>query len=63
MRVTFKYISLKYYPLNKIGYWIWYFKRYSSIKGFNIRIFGCHFNVRENNTTAKIIKQIHDMKK
>ncbi len=63
MRVTFKYISLKYYPLNKIGCWILYFKRYSSIKGFNIRIFGCHFNVRENNATAKIIKKIHTIKK
>ena len=55
MKIDFKYISLKWFPINKIGWWLFYYKSYTFVKGFNLRVFGCHFNVRENNATEKLI--------
>ena len=48
MKVDIKYIGTKWFPIKKIGWWIFYFKKYTYIKGFQIRIFGFHFNIREN---------------
>ncbi len=42
------------YPINKIGQWVWYFKKYKYLKGVNIRIFGCHFNIREDISISQI---------
>lgn len=33
------------------------FKKYKHIKGFIFRFFGIYFNIRENNTTEKLIEK------
>lgn len=56
MKVDVTYIGTRWFPIEKIGWWVFYFKKYTYIKGFQIRIFGFHFNIRENNGTEKIIQ-------
>lgn len=55
MKININYISRKLYNNTNIGWWFWYFKTYTYIKGFNLRICGLHFNIRENNGTAKML--------
>lgn len=50
----------EYFPYR---YWFFYFKRYISVKGFIIRIFGVYVNVREKNTSAILIKKMRESKK
>lgn len=56
MKIDVSYISTEYYDRTNIVQWMFMFKRYTAVKGFIMRIFGCYFNVRENNATEKIIK-------
>jgi hypothetical protein len=56
MKVDINYISTKHFPNDKFGWWAFYFNRYTYIRGFNLRVFGVHFNIRENNGTEKMIK-------
>ena len=53
MKIDITYTSKKLF-LNPRS-WFWYFKRYTYIKGFIIRICGIHINIREKNGTAKMI--------
>lgn len=55
MKVDINYISTKHFPINKLGWWTFYFKRYTYIGGFNLRIFGIHFNIREAHATEKLL--------
>lgn len=55
MKITVSFVNPKHYNISNIGQWIWYFKKYKFVKGFNIRIFGLHFNIREKNATEKLI--------
>lgn len=55
MKIDVGYISTKWYDRKTIGWWIFYFKPYKLIKGFNLRICGIHLNIRESNGTAKMI--------
>lgn len=55
MEINVNYVSRKWYDSTNIGWWFWYFKPYKYIKGFNMRICGVHFNIREKNATAKLI--------
>jgi hypothetical protein len=57
MKINVNYVSRKWYDKSTIKSWFWYFKPYSYIKGFNIRICGVHFNIRENNDTQKLINK------
>lgn len=57
MKVDVNYVSVKWFPIDKIGWWLFYFKKYTYVKGFNLRILGIHFNVRENDATAKLLNQ------
>jgi hypothetical protein len=50
----------KYFPYR---YWFFYFKKYSHVKGFIIRLVGIYINVREKNATEKLIKIHHDQVK
>ena len=66
MIINVNYVSRKWYDNTNIDQWLWYFKRYAYIKGFNMRICGIHFNIREKNATAKLIaisKRMSDGKK
>lgn len=56
MLIGINYVGRKHYDATNIGQWMWYFKKYTFVKGFNIRIFGLHFNVREDNATQKLIE-------
>ena len=56
MKINVNYVSRKWYDKSTIKSWFWYFRSYSYIKGFNMRICGVHFNIRENNGTQKLIK-------
>ena len=58
MKINVNYISTKWYDKTNIGSWFWYFRPYKFITGFNIRIFGIHFNIREKNGTDKIIGRV-----
>lgn len=58
MKIDIKYISTKWFPIKKIGWWVFYFKKYTYIKGVQIRVFGIHFNIRETNATSKLLKYI-----
>ena len=44
---------MKFYPYKE---WFFYYKQYKNVKGFNLRILGLHFNIREWNATEKLIK-------
>ena len=55
MKININYISIKHYDWSNISWWFWYYKPYTYIKGFNIRICGIHFNIREKNGTEKMI--------
>lgn len=56
MKIDVKFISTKYYDRTNIGQWFWYFKPYTFVNGFIMRIFGVYFNVREDNATEKLIE-------
>ena len=47
------------YDRNSIKQWIWMYKPYKFINGFIIRIFGVYFNVRENNSTEKLLNMLN----
>lgn len=51
MKVTIT--KIKFFP-NKL--WFFWFRKYTRVKGFIIRIFGYEFNVREFDATNKLIK-------
>ena len=53
MKVTITYVKKKYSFKN----WVWYFRAYKHVKGFSLRIFGIHINIRENNAHNKLIKK------
>ena len=55
MKINVNYVSRKWYDNKNISSWFWYFKPYKYIKGFNMRICGIHFNIREKNATDKLI--------
>lgn len=57
MKINVNYVSRKWYDKETIKSWFWYFRPYVYIKGFNIRICGAHFNIRENNSTQKLINK------
>ena len=61
MKIDIVYVGLRHFPLSKIGWWAWYYKPYGLIKGFNLRICGVHFNIRESDGTRKMI-EIHKAK-
>jgi hypothetical protein len=60
MKVDINYISTKHFPIDKLGWWAFYFNQYTYIKGFNLRILGVHFNIRENNGTEKMINSFRN---
>ena len=35
---------------------MWYFRTYKFVRGFMLRIFGVHINIRERNATEKLIR-------
>ena len=55
MKININYTALSHYNKNNYSYWLWYFKKYTNIKGFIFRICGVYINCRENNATAKLI--------
>lgn len=55
MKINIDYISTKHYNWSNIGWWVWYYKPYTYVKGFNIRLFGLHLNIREKNTSEKLL--------
>jgi len=57
MKINVNYISRKWYDKATIKSWFWYFRAYNYIRGFNMRICGVHFNIRENNATQKLINK------
>lgn len=57
MKINVKYIGISGFPLDKILWWIFYFKKYKFIKGFNIRLFGVHFNIREDKALEKLLSK------
>jgi hypothetical protein len=59
MRIGIQYISLKYYDRKSIMQWVFYFKRYTYVKGFVMRIFGVYINVRERDAYNKLLKIIN----
>lgn len=55
MKTNISYIGINHFPFNKILWWIFYFKKYKFIKGFNLRMFGLHFNIREDKALEKLL--------
>jgi len=58
MKIDITFITPHHYDWYNIGWWVWYYRPYKFIKGFNFRMFGFHFNVRENKAFEKLINQI-----
>lgn len=56
MKINIYFTSLKYYNLNDVDQWFWYFKRYTYINGFIVRFCGIYINCREHDATEKLIK-------
>lgn len=59
MKINVKYISRDLFD-NRLRNWIFSFKKYKHMKGFNIRLFGLHFNVTEKGGVEKL-KQKNSM--
>lgn len=59
MKVNISYCSTKFYGKTNITQWMWYFKKYKNVRGFILRVFGVYINIRENNSTEKLIKIAH----
>jgi hypothetical protein len=57
MRIDITYLERNWF-IGHIKWWFFYYKPYGLIKGFNLRLFGWHFNIRENNGFNKIIATI-----
>jgi len=57
MKININYVSRKWYNKTTINSWFWYYKPYVNIIGFNTRICGVHFNIKENNATQKLINK------
>lgn len=55
MQINVQYTSRKYYDKSNINQWVWHFRKYQFIKGFNMRILGVYINVRERNALEKLI--------
>ena len=57
MKTDVSYTKRVYYKDAQDGLkqWIFYFRKYESIRGFIMRIFGVYFNVREKNARQKLI--------
>lgn len=57
MKVNIDYVSTKWYhdAPDGLRQWAFYFKRYSGVRGFILRVFGVHVNIRENGATDKLI--------
>ena len=56
MKVNINYCSIHNFGLSNIHWWVFMFKRYTYIKGFIVRILGVYINVRENNSTEKLLQ-------
>jgi hypothetical protein len=56
METNVSFISPKHYDINNINQWMFHFHTYKNIKGFIFRMFGIYFNVREKNSTEKLIQ-------
>jgi hypothetical protein len=56
MSVSVTYVKKKLYEGQSLKYWRWYFKKFTFIRGFQIRLFGVHVKVTESNATNKLIK-------
>lgn len=57
MKINVKYISRDFFD-KRLRNWIFSFKRYKYMKGFSIRMFGLHLNVREKGGIEKLKQQI-----
>ncbi len=55
MNINITFVRTTHYDIKNIKYWFWYFKKYANVRGFIIRIFGIHFNIKEKNGTQKLI--------
>lgn len=66
VRITISYVSLKHYKESSlrsiIKFWLFYFKKYTFVKGFNLRVFGLNFNIREGGFLEKILKMNYNKK-
>ena len=56
MKINISYTKRNIYKDISLKQWFFMFKRYHYISGFMFRIFGVYFNVREKNSTEKLIK-------
>jgi hypothetical protein len=54
MKVDITYIKRS--KSNSFVKWMWYFRTYKFVRGFMLRIFGVHINIRERNATEKLIR-------
>jgi hypothetical protein len=62
MKIDISYTKLSLYNnfgLKSRRYWIFYFKKYSHVFGFHLRVFGIHFNIREKHATEKLLVLWH----
>jgi hypothetical protein len=50
MKITIT--TINFYPNI---YWFWYFRKWTYIKGFSIRVFGIEIKVLESDATNKLI--------
>lgn len=55
MVINIDYISRKHFNKSNIIQWVWLFRSYKYVNGFQMRIFGLHINIRENKATEKLI--------
>ncbi len=63
MKINISYCSTKHYDKSNIMQWVWMFKKYKFVKGFIFRMFGIYINIREKNSTEKLIKLWHESRK
>lgn len=57
MKIDISYIQTKHYNRKTIMQWVWWFERYTYVKGFKMRIFGWYINVREKHATEKLLAE------
>lgn len=54
MKISINYCSIMHYNKSTIIQWVYYFKKYTYIKGFIIRIFGLYINISLKKVGEKV---------
>jgi len=60
MKIDISFQNPSWFGFKYITQWVYMYKRYTVCYGFILRIFGIYINVRENDSTHKIMEKVKE---